>query len=218
MENDQWLINGSPKGRALETSDFKRHTMLLPPLTEGEVLVKVEMLSFDPSQKGQMENVGYAAETEFGQVMNATGVGEVVESNVDRFPIGAKVMGSLGWQRYAVMAAQKLEVITGDAPLAAHLGPLGGTGLTAYFGLFRVGRPMPGDTVLVSGAAGATGSIVGQLAKLAGCRVVGALYFRNGASSTARSSMPPCSPPAKRTTKPPPEEWPSMAIFWVGCA
>ena len=96
MENDQWLINGSPKGRALEASDFKRHTMLLPALTEGEVLVKVEMLSFDPSQKGQMENVGYAAETEFGQVMNATGVGEVVESNVDRFPIGAKVMGSLG--------------------------------------------------------------------------------------------------------------------------
>ena len=173
MENDQWLINGSPKGRALEASDFKRHTMLLPALTEEEVLVKVEMLSFDPSQKGQMENVGYAAETEFGQVMNATGVGEVIESNVDRLPIGAKVMGSLGWQRYAVMAAEKLEVITGDAPMVAHLGPLGGTGLTAYFGLFRVGRPMPGDTVLVSGAAGATGSIVGQLAKLAGCRVMG---------------------------------------------
>jgi NADPH-dependent curcumin reductase CurA len=122
VENDQWLINGSPKGRALETSDFKRHTMLLPPLTEGEVLVKVEMLSFDPSQKGQMENVGYAAETEFGQVMNATGVGEVVESNVDRFPIGAKVMGSLGWQRYAVMAAQKLEVITGGCALGRALG------------------------------------------------------------------------------------------------
>ena len=173
MENDQWLINGSPKGRALEISDFKQHSMMLPTLSDGEVSVKVEMLSFDPSQKGQMETVGYAAETEFGQVMSATGIGEVIESNASRLPVGTKVMGSLGWQRYAVMDAQKLEAITSDAPLSAHLGPLGGTGLTAYFGLFRVGRPVPGDTVLVSGAAGATGSIVGQLAKLAGCRVVG---------------------------------------------
>jgi NADPH-dependent curcumin reductase CurA len=88
VENDQWLINGSPKGRALETSDFKRHTMMLPALSDGDVMVKVEMLSFDPSQKGQMENVGYAAETEFGQVMNATGIGEVIESNTSKLPVG----------------------------------------------------------------------------------------------------------------------------------
>ncbi len=173
MNNAQWIINGNPKGRALMAEDFLKQSAELPDLGDGEVRVKVELLSFDPSQKGQMENIGYAAATEFGQVMRASGIGEVIESRAERLSVGTKVMGSLGWQQYATLPAHQLEPLSKGVPVSAHLGPLGATGLTAYFGLLRVGKPLAGDTVLVSGAAGATGSIVGQLAKLSGCRVVG---------------------------------------------
>jgi hypothetical protein len=173
MRNEQWLINANPKGRALTSEDFKRTQAETAALGDGQILVRVELLSFDPSQKGQMENIGYAAATEQGQVMRATGIGEVIESTSDKLPVGTQVLGSLGWQQYAVMKASEVEIVPDDGLRSAYLGPLGGTGLTAYFGLFRVGRPVPGDTVLVSGAAGATGSIVGQLAKLSGARVVG---------------------------------------------
>jgi NADPH-dependent curcumin reductase CurA len=173
MQNEQWLINGNPKGRPLEQDDFLKQVVSLDELSSGEVRVRVELLSFDPSQKGQMENIGYAAATEVGQVMRATGIGEVIESKVSSIAVGTKVMGSLGWQRYATLPGTQVEPLSNAAPWSAYLGPLGGTGLTAYFGLLHVGQPTPGDTVLVSGAAGATGSIVGQLARLAGCRVVG---------------------------------------------
>ena len=173
MDNRQWLINGNPKGRPLEASDFKLETSSLGALAAESARVRVEYLSFDPSQKGQMENIGYAAATEMGQVMRATGVGEVIESNAAGLEVGDRVLGSLGWQDVADVRGKDLERLPADVPPTRFLGPMGGTGLTAYFGLFRVGQPNPGDTVLVSGAAGATGSIVGQLAKLAGCRVVG---------------------------------------------
>ena len=173
MDNRQWLINGNPKGRALEANDFTQQTVTLGNLPQGSVRVRVAYLSFDPSQKGQMENIGYAAATEMGQVMRASGVGEVLESKAQNISVGDWVLGSLGWQEVADLDASELEVLEPGVSPTRFLGPLGGTGLTAFFGLFRVGQPKPGDTVLVSGAAGATGSIVGQLAKLAGCRVVG---------------------------------------------
>ncbi len=172
--NRQWLINGNPRGRALEVSDFKQQEVALTPLADGEIRVRVEYLSFDPSQKGQMENVsGYASGNELGDIMNASGIGEVVESRHARINVGDKVLGRLGWQEFAVMPAAAAQVVPNDTFLTARLGPLGGTGLTAYFGLFRIGRPEPGDTVVVSGAAGAVGSIVGQMAKIMGCRTVG---------------------------------------------
>lgn len=173
-DNRQWLINDRPLGRGLEDGDFKK---VVNPVAEpgpGEVLVKVEYLGFDPAQKGWMENIGgYVAPTEIGEVMRGSGIGEVVESNHPKFTKGDKVQGMLRWQDYAILPGGELSKVENDELLTANLGALGTTGMTAYFGLLRLGKPQPGDTVLVSGAAGATGSMVGQIAKIAGCRTIG---------------------------------------------
>lgn len=173
-ENRQWLINDRPTGRGLKDSDFKKVTADLVPLEPGEVRVKVLYLGFDPAQKGWMENIGgYVAPTEIGEVMRGSGVGEVVESRDPGFSTGDKVTGMLCWQDYATLPGAELQKVPDDELLTANLGALGTTGMTAYFGLLKHGRPLPGDTVLVSGAAGATGSMVGQIAKIAGCRTIG---------------------------------------------
>ncbi len=173
MQNRQWLINGNPRGRAMRSDDFLRNEVELSPLGEGEVRIKVEYLSFDPSLKGQMENIGYADATALGEVMRASGVGEVVESKAAFVPVGAKVMGLLGWQDYATLPGDQVEIIENHDLLTAYLGPLGGTGLTAYFGLLHNGKPKEGDMLVVTGAAGAVGSMVGQIGKIKGCDVVG---------------------------------------------
>ncbi|WP_417595698.1 NADP-dependent oxidoreductase [Parasphingorhabdus sp.] len=173
-DNRQWLINGRPKGRGLVDDDFKKVITEVPECAEGHVLVKNEILGFDPAQKGWMENIGgYVAPTEIGEVMRASGIGTVVESRHPDFATGDKVMGMLRWQDYAHVRGSELTNVPDDELLAANLGALGTTGLTAYFGLLKHGRPQPGDTVVVSGAAGATGSMVGQIAKIAGCRTIG---------------------------------------------
>ncbi|MEO0981283.1 MAG: NADP-dependent oxidoreductase [Pseudomonadota bacterium] len=174
MQNEQWLINDRPVGRGLVDNDFKRVTNDVAVPSAGEVLVKVLYLGFDPAQKGWMENIGgYVAPTEIGEVMRGSGIGEVVESNDPKFEPGDKVQGMLRWQRYATLPGSELQKVPDDDLLTANLGALGTTGMTAYFGLLKHGRPQPGDTVLVSGAAGATGSMVGQIAKIAGCRTIG---------------------------------------------
>ncbi|MEM7728226.1 MAG: NADP-dependent oxidoreductase [Pseudomonadota bacterium] len=174
MQNEQWLIADRPLGRPLKESDFKRVTNEVPDLKDGQVLVKTLYFGFDPAQKGWMENIGgYVDPTEIGDVMRGSGIGEVVESKHKRFSKGDKVAGMLCWQRYAVMAGAELNPLEDDELLTANLGALGTTGMTAYFGLIKHGKPMPGDMVLVSGAAGATGSMVGQIAKVAGCKTVG---------------------------------------------
>jgi NADPH-dependent curcumin reductase CurA len=142
---------------------------------DGEVLVAVELLSLDPAMRGWMNDVpSYIPPVGIGEVMRALGVGRVVQSNDDRFAEGDSVSGPFGIQAFAVMPAAALTKIDTDlAPPEKHLSALGMVGMTAYFGLLDVGQPKEGETVVVSGAAGAVGQLVGQIAKVKGCRVVG---------------------------------------------
>ena len=141
----------------------------------GEVLVQVLWVSVDPYQRGRMSQVrSYAKGLDVGDVITSQSLGEVVESQDGRFAPGDLVLGQLGWQEYAVArggALRKVPEFLDPPTLALHV--VGMTGMTAYFGLLDVGRPKPGDTVVVSGAAGAVGQVVGQIAKLMGCRTIG---------------------------------------------
>src|SRR5215207_2091521 len=142
---------------------------------DGEVLVEVEYVSLDPAMRGWIsEAASYARPVGIGEVMRAIAVGRVVASRDERFAEGDHVSGLLGVQEYAVVSGDGLQTVDPNvAPLPKWLGVLGMPGLTAYFGLLDIGRPEPGQTVVVSGAAGAVGSLVGQIAKLQGARAVG---------------------------------------------
>ena len=142
---------------------------------DGEVLVKVEYVSLDPAMRGWMnEGRSYIPPVGIGEVMRAFAAGEVVASNDPDVAVGEHVGGLLGAQEYAVANGKGVfKLDTSLAPLPVYLGTLGMPGVTAYFGLLDIGRPEPGNTVVVSGAAGAVGGLVGQIAKLKGCRVVG---------------------------------------------
>lgn len=170
----QWLLADHPRGRGVEESDFTLAETELPDPGEGEMLLKTRWLSFDPAQKGWMENIAdYVAPMAIGDVMRGGAISEVVESRGGRFKAGDLVMGTTGWTEYHLSDGTGLDLVDTALPPTAMMSVLGTTGVTAYCGLFKIGRPVAGDTVLVSGAAGATGSVVGQLAKIAGCRVVG---------------------------------------------
>ncbi len=172
--NRQWLIAARPTGRPLKDSDFEWVERPAREPEHGEVLLRTLYLSFDPALKGWMENVGgYVAPTEIGETMRGSGIGEVLESTVPELAPGDKVMGQIGWQDYPTLSAKNVHKITDGDLLTAHLGVLGTTGMTAFFGLYKIGKPFPGDTVVITGAAGATGSVVGQIAKIAGCKVIG---------------------------------------------
>ncbi len=172
--NRQWLIDGNPHGREVRESDFNRVETPLPPLQDDQLRIRVDYLEFTPSLKGQMENrLSYADGTQMGDVMRGRGLGTVIESRCSDVGVGAKVNGYLGWQEFATLEASAVTVLPDDDMLRYHLGPLGSTGMAAYFGFFDVGQPVAGDVVLVSAAAGAVGSIVGQLAKLSQCTVIG---------------------------------------------
>ena len=170
----QWLLNGHPRNRGIENGDFK---LVEPDIGEpgaGQVLLKTRWLGFDPAQKGWMENIAdYVAPMAIGDVMRGSGIAEVVASNGGRFAVGDMVFGTTGWTEYLVTDAKDLTKVETNLPPTSVLSVLGTTGVTAWCGLFKVGKPVAGDTVVVSGAAGATGSIVGQLAKIAGCRAIG---------------------------------------------
>jgi NADPH-dependent curcumin reductase CurA len=157
-----------------QASDFELDEAAVGEPEAGEVLLRTLWLSVDPYQRGRMSEArSYARKLELGDVITAQAVAEVVESNDARYEAGEQVVGQLGWQEYAVARAGTLHKVVPGAPLQANLHVLGTNGLTAYFGLFDVGQPRPGDTVVVSAAAGAVGQLVGQLARLAGCRAVG---------------------------------------------
>ncbi len=173
-QSRQWLLNDHPRGRGIEDGDFKLAEAEIGDPGDGEMLLKTKWLGFDPAQKGWMENIAdYVAPMSIGEVMRGSGICEVVESSNGKFAVGDLVFGTTGWTEYLVTDGDSLTKIETDISPTAVLSVLGTTGVTAYCGLFKIGKPVAGDTVLVSGAAGATGSIVGQLAKIAGCRVVG---------------------------------------------
>ncbi len=174
--NRSWRLAARPQGM-IKDSDFTwREDPVPAELGEGELLVRTLYLSVDPTQRGWMEMDTYMPAVGIGEVMRAGGVGRVVRSNAPAFAPGDLVSGMVGWQDYAVMGSSGFVApfkLPPGVPPTMALSVLGLTGLTAYFGLLEVGRPKETETVVVSGAAGATGMVVGQIAKLKGCRAVG---------------------------------------------
>lgn len=172
--NRQWVLDNRPKGW-VETSNFRLVEAPVPVPGDGELLVRNHYMSLDPYMRGRMdESKSYAAAQALGEVMIGGTVGEVVASNNPKFAVGDKVVGMFGWQEYGVSnGAGLMKVDTTHVPLSAYLGPVGMPGVTAWYGLMQICKPKAGETVVVSAASGAVGSVVGQLAKAAGCRAVG---------------------------------------------
>ena len=172
--NRQWRLTARPQG-LIKDSDFEWREEPVRALEDGEVLVRTIYLSLDPANRGWVrEGPSYVEPVKIGEVMRGLTVGVVEASRNDRFAEGDLVSGANGWQDYAISDGSDLRAIPpGPLPLTAYLGLFGMVGLTAYFGLLDVGKPRAGETLVVSGAAGAVGSIVGQIGKIVGCRVVG---------------------------------------------
>lgn len=173
--NRQWRLAARPSGQ-IKKSDFEWVEQPVPPLNEGEVLVRNILLSLDPTNRIWMQATdSYLPAVPIGDVMRGGTIGVVEQSRNKNFKEGTHVQGLLGWQDYAVTDGAGLTVLPTDPaiPLTAFFGLFGHIGLTAYFGLLDVGRPVAGETLVVSAAAGATGSLVGQIGKIKGCRVVG---------------------------------------------
>lgn len=155
--------------------DFRISREPVPQPGPGQLLVRVGMISLDPAMRGWLDDrPSYLPPVPIDDVLRAGAVGEVIASDNHRFPVGATVAGTFGVQQYALSDGTGLTRVDPELGTASmYLGVLGSTGLTAYFGLFTHGRPRAGDTVVVSAASGAVGSIVGQLARISGCRTVG---------------------------------------------
>ncbi len=170
--NRQILVRALPEDQ-LEEGHFETYEAECPSPGEGEVLTRTLLLSLDPANRAWMQGATYRAPVRAGEVMAGFTLAEVVESRDARFAPGQIVECDNGWQDYACHPGRALTPIEPRTELTHHMSVLGITGLTAYFGLLEVGRPTPGETVLVSAAAGATGSVAGQIARIGGCRVVG---------------------------------------------
>ena len=173
--NHQWLIAARPEGLVKE-SDFRWNEAPVSALSEGQVLVRTVYLSLDPTNRIWMnEAESYLPALALGDVMRGGAIGVVEESKHPGFASGDLAQGLLGWQEYAAIPGAALTKLPKGLPLplTAFFGVLGHIGLTAYFGLLDIGQPKPGETLVVSTAAGAVGSLVGQIGKIKGCRVVG---------------------------------------------
>ena len=172
--NKRIVLANRPLGLP-KLSDFTLVEAPVPQPGEGEFLVRAHYLSLDPYQRGRMnDGPSYAAPVGIGEVMVGGVVGEITLSNHPDYAIGETVVGNLGWQQYAVSDGQGIrKVDPGLAPVSTALGILGMPGMTAYFGLLEIGKLKPDDTLVVTSAAGAVGSAVGQIGKLKGCRIIG---------------------------------------------
>jgi NADPH-dependent curcumin reductase CurA len=173
-QNRQFRLARRPTGLPVR-EDWNLTTEPVPAPAEGQFVVKVDYISLDPAMRGWMnEGKSYIPPVGLGEVMRAGAAGTVVESRHPGFKAGDAVSGGFGVQEYAVSDGKGVvKVDTRLAPLPVYLGTLGMPGMTAYFGLLEIGKPQAGQTVVVSGAAGAVGTVVGQIAKIKGCRVVG---------------------------------------------
>jgi NADPH-dependent curcumin reductase CurA len=176
MTNRQILLTSRPAGEA-GVGNFTLVSREIPALTDGQVLIRHHYLSLDPYMRGRMNDAkSYAPPQPLNEVMIGGTVGEVVESKHPSFAAGDQVVGMGGWQEYSVVdgnARAIRKVDTTQIPLPAYLGPVGMPGVTAWYGLFKILEPQPGNTITVSAASGAVGSVVGQLAKAKGCRAIG---------------------------------------------
>src|SRR5438552_2349283 len=175
MKNRQWLLARRPQGM-ISADDFTWTETPVPVPAEGEVLVLNLWLSCDPTQRGWIAGDTYLPAVKIGEVVRSFAVGTVVESRHPKFKTGQLVQGLFGWQDYACPRPGTISApapVLEGVPVQTAMSALGPTGITAYFGLLEVGRPKAGETVVISGAAGATGSAVGQIAKIQGCRAIG---------------------------------------------
>ncbi|MBI2687833.1 MAG: NADP-dependent oxidoreductase [Acidobacteria bacterium] len=171
--NEQWLLAARPVGLPKE-SDFTWRRAEQEEPGAGQFRVRSIYLSLDPAMRGWMARDSYQPAVAIGAVMRGIGVGVVDASNHTDFAVGALVQGMLGWQTYCISDGKGMSKLPAlPVPLDAWLGLLGHIGLTAYFGLLEIGQPKAGETLVVSAAAGAVGSVVGQIGKIKGCRVVG---------------------------------------------
>jgi hypothetical protein len=174
--NTQWLLDKRPEGMP-EDSCWKMNKESITSLEKNEILIQVKYLSIDPYMRGRMnEGASYAAAAKIGEAMTGETVGEVVESNSNLFKVGDRVCAHKGWQTFIKVKDTDptlFKVPSSNLNLSTYLGTVGMPGRTAYFGLNRVGKPKSGETVVVSAASGAVGTVVGQLAKSYGCYVVG---------------------------------------------
>ena len=174
--HQQWVLDKRPKGRP-EDEWWKFNEHEVPELKEGELLIKVLYLSIDPYMRGRMnDGESYADPAALGEPMTGESVGVVVESKSDKYIVGDYLCVHQGWQTFIVANEENPALFKADpsiVPLSTYLGTVGMPGRTAYFGLLRLGLPKSGETIVVSAASGAVGTVVGQMGKILGCRVVG---------------------------------------------
>jgi NADPH:quinone reductase len=170
----QFALAARPVGMPKE-SDFQLVQTPVPPLSNDQILLRTLFLSVDPYMRSRITGIKtYADPVDIGQVMVGGTVGQVVQSKNPKFQVGDIFEGYWGWREYFVSSGEKLRKLDPSlAPVSTALGVLGMPGMTAYFGLLDICKPQPGETIVVSGAAGAVGSLVGQIAKIVGCRAVG---------------------------------------------
>ena len=176
IENKKWVLKKRPVGH-VKDSDFELVTEMLPEIKDGEILLENIYLSFDPTQRGWLnDEPGYLPPVQIDEVVRSGGIGRVLQSKNPEYKVGELTFGLVGWQTHCLTkpeAEDRFRIIPELLPIPTMLNVMGSTGITAYYGLIELGNPQPGETVLVSGAAGATGSVAVQIAKLKGCHVIG---------------------------------------------
>ena len=174
--NKKWVLKERPEGMA-KKSDFDLLEEEMSELSENEIMLKNKYISFDPTQRGWLNDApGYLPPVQIDEVVRAMGVGEVIESKNDNYQVGDLVIGFAGWQTYCKTTpddAGRFRKLGDKFPIPTTLNVLGATGITAYYGMVELGQVKEGMNVLVSGAAGATGSVAAQIAKINGCHVIG---------------------------------------------